>query len=231
MRPLLRLLLVLGSLAAALTTPLPAQQPTGIPFNGLITDISGRPIRNARIYVSKGRVARSDRRGRFGLTDVLPTDTIHVRFKRNKYDIPVEGRRSLRIIANDQFEASEDQELVNWGYGYVRKRESLEVANGISGADLARSGYTNVLEALQGRVPGLNITTSGLVGSTPHVSMRGINSIYADQTPLFVVDGTIVESIDWLSVYVVDHIEILKDATIYGARGANGAILITTKKG
>ena len=217
-------------IAVLLSLPLFAQQP-GVPFNGIVSDISGTPIKGARIYISKGRVARSDKQGRFGLTDVSPTDTIHIFYKKRTYDIPVEGRRSMRVRLGDQLQAQEDQELVNWGYGFVKKRESLEISNGISGEDLVRSGYTNITMALQGRVPGLVVNQTGRPGQDAELNIRGTNSFYADQTPLFVVDGMVVESLDFLSVYDVDHIEVLKEASIYGSRGANGAILITTKRG
>ena len=143
-----RLLTLLFALLLAI--PLAAQQ-QGVPFNGIVSDISGAPVKGARIYISKGRVARSDKKGRFGLTDVAATDTIHIYFKKRTYDIPVEGRKSLRVRLGDQLQAQEDQELVNWGYGFVKKRESLEISSGISGEDLVRSGYTNITMALQGR--------------------------------------------------------------------------------
>ena len=216
--------------ALLLAIPLAAQQ-QAVPFNGIVSDISGTPIKGARIYISKGRVARSDKQGRFGLTDVAATDTIHIYFKKRTYDIPVEGRKSLRVRLGDQLQAQEDQELVNWGYGFVKKRESLEISNGISGEDLVRSGYTNITMALQGRVPGLVVNQTGRPGQDAELNIRGTNSFYADQTPLFVVDGMIVESLDFISVYDVDHIEVLKEASIYGSRGANGAILVTTKRG
>ena len=231
---------LLPLLLALLSLPLAAQQ-QGIPFNGIVSDISGTPIKGARIYISKARIARSDKQGRFGLTDVAATDTIHIYFKKRDtihiyfkkrtYDIPVEGRKSLRVRLGDQLQAQEDQELVNWGYGFVKKRESLEISNGISGEDLVRSGYTNITMALQGRVPGLVVNQTGRPGQDAELNIRGTNSFYADQTPLFVVDGMIVESLDFISVYDVDHIEVLKEASIYGSRGANGAILVTTKRG
>ena len=222
------LLIVIAALTAL---PLLAQNEEGVPFNGMVFDAVGQPLKGVKVYISKGRVARSDKKGRFGLTDVEPTDTIHFSYKRLTYDVPVRGRKSLRVRLGDQLESEEDQELVNWGYGFVKKRESLEVSNGISGADLIRSGYSSILDALQGRVPGLNVGVSGRPGQEATVSMRGINSFYADQTPLFVVDGVIVETLDFVNIYDVDHIEILKDASIYGSRGANGAILVTTKRG
>lgn len=222
-RLILPLLICMSSLCS-----LSAQE--HVPFNGIVTDLACQPLKGARIYVTQGYEARSDRQGRFGLTDVQPTDTLHIRYRREVYDVPVEGRKSMRIRLGDRMESQEDQDLVNWGYGFVKRRESLEVSNGLSGESLRRLGYSNVLQALQSRVPGLNITSSARPGEEPTVSMRGINSFYCDQTPLFVVDGVVVPSLEFVNIQDVDHIEILKDASIYGSRGANGAILITTRR-
>jgi len=206
-------------------------QEQGIPFNGTISDLMGKPIKGARIYISENRVARSNKKGRFGLTNVAPNDTIHVYYKKTTYDIPVNGRKSLRIRLGDQLEAQEDEELVAWGYGFVKKRESLEISSGISGEDLLKSGYSSLTLALQGRIPGLNVTQGSRPGEEAQLNIRGINSFYADQTPLFVVDGMIVESLDFVSLYDVERVEVLKEASIYGSRGANGAIIVITKKG
>lgn len=214
-------------------TALQAQERIGVPFNGMITDMVGAPLKGARVYVVSPRVyTRTDKKGRFGLTDVNPDDTIHVRYRKQEYVIPVEGRKSIRIHLGDQLapQAEEDRDLVNWGYGFVKRRESLDVSSGISGAELIRTGQTNLLAALQGRVPGLNVGPS-FVGREPAVSMRGINSLNCPQTPLFFVDGVSVESLEFVSIYDVEHVEVLKDASIYGSRGANGAILVTTKNG
>lgn len=224
-------ILVLALCSLVEPESLVAQDREGVPFNGLIKDVSGSPIRGARIFITPNLVARSDKKGRFGLTDVAPTDTLHIRYRKTRYDIPVDGRKSISIRLGDQLETHEDEELVNWGYGYVKKRESLEVSSGISGEELIRTGYTSLAQALQGRIPGLTVINSGRVGEQPSLNIRGINSLYADQTPLFVVDGVVTNSIDYISVYDVEHVEVLKDASIYGARGANGAILITLKKG
>lgn len=221
-------------LLALLALPLQAQQSEQKePFNGIITDLAGTPIKRARVYVSRpDHYARTDRQGRFGLTDVQPTDTLHIVYRREHYLIPVEGRKSLRIHLGDQLNpvADEDQELTDLGYGFVRRREFTGVSNGISGEELVRTGRSSILEALQGRVPGLSIGPSR-PGQEPAVNIRGINSINLPLTPIYVVDGVIVETLEFVDVYSVDHVEILKDASIYGAQGANGAILVTTKRG
>lgn len=227
---LLILALTIGSCATSWAQQ-PSDEQQDVPFNGIVSDLNGKPIKGAHIYINPKHVARSDRKGRFGLTNVNSDDTIKVRFKKNIYQIPVNGRKSLRITLGDQLQSEEDEELVAWGYGFVKKRESLTPSNGISGEELRRTGETSLLRALQGRIPGLNISPTGIIGPDASVSMRGINSIYADQTPLYVVDGVIVDSLDFISLYDVDHVEVLKDASIYGSRGANGAILVFTIRG
>lgn len=204
-----------------------------VPFNGIVTDIVGNPLKGAKVYVlSRSMYSRSDKKGRFGLTNVHPDDTIHVLYKKVEYLIPVEGRQGIRIHLGDQLspKVEEDNDLVNWGYGFVRRRESLDVSNGISGEELVRTGRSDVLSALQGRVPGLNIGNAR-PGQSPSVTIRGVNSINLPLEPLYLVDGVQVESLEWVSVYDVDHVEVLKDASIYGNHGANGAILVTTKRG
>lgn len=200
------------------------------PFNGLVCNQKNEPIKNAHIYVRDARrYAVSDRKGRFGLTNVSPDDTLHVVVKKLQYDIPVAGRKSIKLRLMDQksYKAEEDQHLVDVGYGYVKRREHTGVSNGISGEELQRTGATNVLMALQGKIPGLNVSGSGF--GEPNVSMRGINSINLSQTPLFIVDGIEVTTLTNVSVWDVDYVEVLKDASIYGSRGANGAILVHTK--
>lgn len=202
-----------------------------VPFNGIVQNSLGQPLRNAKLWVKNARhYTLSDRKGRFGLTDVQPTDTLHIKYKKLRYDIAVQGRKSMRIMIADEPRVEEDQELVDMGYGYVNRREYTGVSNYISGEELQRTGRSSVLAALQGKVPGLNIGVGEFPGNEK-VSMRGINSITLDTTPLFIVDGVIVDRLDYLSPYDVGSVEILKDASIYGVRGANGAIIVHTKTG
>lgn len=101
--------------------------------------------------------------------------------------------------------------------------------NHITGEQLQRTGCTSILGALQGLVPGLNITGNDFDGYSTII--RGRNSLKLDSTPLFVVDGVIVQSLDIVNIYDVDYVEIVKNATMYGSRGANGAIEVYTKRG
>ena len=195
------------------------------PFNGIITDLSGNPIKGAKVFVVSNKYfSRTNKKGQFGLTNVLPTDTIHVVYQKVQYDLPVEGRKSARIRLGDQMEAQEDEELVAYGYGWVKRRENSMPSSGIPGEVLVRTGRTNVLASLEGLVPGLTI-----VGGK--ATIRGINSLNLSTDPLYVLDGVVVSSLDFITVYDVEHVEVLKDASIYGSQGANGAILVYTKRG
>ncbi len=207
----------------------------GVPFNGLITDEAGKGVSGVRISLVKksDKRTRTNRKGRFGLTDVPVDDTLKLQRKKETYLIPVEGRKSLRIVWKSglpDLQAIEDQELVDFGYGFVKRREYTGFSNGISGEELRRSGTSNLLEALKGRIPGLNISTSGAPGGDAKVIMRGTKSFYGSSTPLYIVDGVIVSDLSMVNIYDVEYVEVLKDASIYGSQGANGAILVRTRR-
>ena len=89
---------------------------------------------------------------------------------------------------------------------------------------LVRTGRIDLMEALQGLVPGLTIINGKAV-------IRGLATIYGSPDPIYIVDGVEVESLSYVNVYSVDRVEVLKDANMYGVKGANGAILVTTKRG
>ena len=196
------------------------------PFNGLLLNTDGDPVKNARVYVtSPERYARTDKNGKFGLTNVTATDTLKIitKKRRDPYLIPVDGSKGLKIYLADEggFKKSTDDEMVATGYNWVKRRESTGASSGISGEELRRTGKHDLLSALQGKVAGLYI-------SGRNVNIRGTKSINMSSTPLFVVDGLIVDSFDGVSIYDIDHVEVLKDAPLYGVNGANGAILVYT---
>ena len=204
----------------------------GVPFNGVIVDINGAPVKRARIHVANvNRYALTDRKGRFGLTDVQPTDTLHVNWNGVKYDIPVNGVKAIRIrLAQTQYSAENDEDLVSIGYDYVSTRERFNASTTITGAELVRTNRYDLAEALQGLVPGLRIER-GDFGEGATANIRNSVSISGPTEALYVVDGLIVESLFGINVHAVDHVDILKDANIYGARGGNGAIVVYTKRG
>lgn len=219
------LFIVLAIFFSATSFVSQAQDASQKPFNGIITDIAGKPIKNAKIYIVNDKFfARSDKNGKFGLTNVQPDDTLHIKYQKEIYDIPVEGRKSIRIHLGDQLTYDEDQDMAATGYGWVKRRESLLPSNGISGEVLIRMGKPNIVDCLEGLVPGMNVTAG-------KITIRGINSINLSTDPLFILDGVEVNSLDFINVYDVDHVEVLKDGSMYGAKGANGVILVYTKRG
>lgn len=204
-----------------------AQKQKAVPFNGVVADLLGQPLKGARVWVvDPNYYTTTDKKGKFGLTNVQPTDTIHIKYKKQLYLIPVDTMKSVRVRLGDElkYEVRQDEELVNTGYGFVKRRESCNSSTGISGEVLVRTGRTDVLEALQGLVPGLTITNGKAI-------IRGLATIYGSSDPIYIVDGVEVESLSYVNVYSVDRVEVLKDANMYGAKGANGAILVTTKRG
>ena len=203
-----------------------------VPFNGLLLDREMKPKKGVKVYVKDPkRYATTDKQGRFGLTDVQPDDTLTlVLSKKESILIPVEGRRGIRIIlaGNNHADAENDDDLANIGYGYVKRREHTGVSSGISGDRLRATGARDIMSALRGLVPGLVV--SGSPGNYD-VTIRGKHSLLLSSEPLYLVDGVVVPALDFVSMYDVDNVEVLKDASQYGSRGANGAILVTTKTG
>lgn len=200
-----------------------------VPFNGLILDSELKPMKKVRVFnKDERRYATTDKKGRFGLTDVAPDDTLTLVVKKRRVKVPVDSCKSLKIILIDEnvVRYSQDDALVDMGYGYVDRREFTGVSSGISGDRLRATGQRSILKALQGLVPGLNITeTNGEVSA----NIRGQRSLLLSNAPLYIVDGFEVSSLDVVSIYDVEHVEVIKHASQYGARGANGAILVTTK--
>ena len=204
-----------------------AQKQKAVPFNGVVADLLGQPLKGARVWVvNPDYYTTTDKQGKFGLTNVQPTDTLHVKYKKQLYLIPVDTMKSVRVRLGDElkFEVQQDEELVNTGFGFVKRRESCNSTTGISGEVLVRTGRIDIMDALQGLVPGLSIINGKAV-------IRGLSTIYGSPDPLLLVDGVEVQSFSFVNVYDVDRVEVLKDANMYGAKGANGAILVTTKRG
>lgn len=126
-------------------------------------------------------------------------------------------------------------EVVVIGYGQVKRSNVVGAISSIKTEELQKVPTTNVMESLQGKLPGVDITrSSGAAGAGINVLVRGNRSLTASNSPLFIVDGIQYNSIQDLNPNDIQSMEVLKDAAstaIYGSRGANGVILITTKKG
>lgn len=130
-------------------------------------------------------------------------------------------------------QARELQQVIVIGYGVQRKRDVTGSIGNVSGAQLAKQPVQTPTQALQGKVSGVQVLSSGQPNSSPQVRIRGTGSILGGANPLYVVDGVLTNDIRNINNNDILSIDVLKDASaaIYGVRGANGVIIITTKKG
>lgn len=140
-----------------------------------------------------------------------------------------ELHRAERAMRDSLRMAAFEEDSVNVGYGYVKRKNLVNSVSKVSVDQDEMMSYTDIGSYLMGRVPGLQVQKSG---NTYKYTIRGINSINSPTDPLFVVDGLVVEDISYLNPRDIKSVEVLKDASssIYGARGACGVIIITTRR-
>ncbi len=141
-----------------------------------------------------------------------------------------EQRKIENAVRDSLRKAAAEEELIDLGYGAVKKKDLTMSVSKLNVTDKAVGGYHDIGQFLRGKVPGLVVTKSG---DGYKYKIRGTNTINGSTDPLFVVDGVVVDDISRISPNDVAHVEVLKDASstaIYGSNGANGVILITLKK-
>jgi len=192
------------------------------------------PLPGANILekgTSNGTVTDSD--GKFSI-NVSDNATLVFSFVGyQNQEIVVGNQTSIQVQL--QLDATSLSEVVVVGYGTVQKKDLTGAVSQISQKDFNPGINPNPLQAIQGKVAGLNITQpSGDPNQAPTVRLRGYTSLAGGSDPLYVVDGVIGVPINSISPNDIDRIDVLKDASaaaIYGSRGANGVIMITTKRG
>ncbi|WP_230680390.1 SusC/RagA family TonB-linked outer membrane protein [Pontibacter rufus] len=148
-------------------------------------------------------------------------------------EVPVNGQSTINVSLSPDAEALEEVEIVSIGYGTIKRENLTGAVSSMSGAELKKIPVSSVAEAMTGRMPGVQVTTTdGAPGAEIVVRVRGGGSVTQDNSPLYIVDGFPVGSINDIAPSDIASIDILKDAAsaaIYGARGANGVVIITTK--
>ena len=208
-----------------------AEEPETV-FKGTVVDNSGSPIIGANILVkgtSTGTI--SDFNGDF---------MIKCR-KTNLLEISYIGyiTQTVKVSQNMQVVLVEDDraldEVVVVGYGVQRKTDVTGSMARVGEKELKAMPVSNALEGMQGRAAGVDITNSQRPGEVGGITIRGVRSLEASSDPLYVVDGMISSNdLNSINPADIESVDILKDASataIYGSRGANGVVLITTKKG
>ena len=228
-------------LAALLVWMLGAQNvfAQNIEVTGRVTDTSGEPLVAVTVYesgnTSNGTVTDMD--GKYSIT--MPHSGILIFACLGFEEIrEMVGNRSVINVSMEQEQLSLDAaEVVSIGYGSVARRDLTGSVSKVDMGELMKAPVTNFDQALTGRVAGVVVTTSdGSLGAEANITIRGNNSLTQSSEPLYVIDGFPSESSMALALNSADieSIDILKDASataIYGARGANGVIVITTKQG
>ncbi len=209
-------------------------------ISGKVVDSLGSPIQSVSIYVDSRNFKKStitDKNGEFSVkTDALGKLNFTfsaIGFKKVK--VVSENDNPINVTLYKEV-SNLDEVVINVGYGTIKKKEVSGSVSSISAKDLKDVPVNSAAEALNGRLAGVTATTSeGSPDADIKVKVRGGMSITNDNSPLYIIDGVQVENgLNTLSPQDIQSIDVLKDAAataIYGARGANGVIVISTKSG
>jgi TonB-linked SusC/RagA family outer membrane protein len=201
--------------------------------NGTVIDEKNEPLYGVSVGVkgtSLGAITDFD--GKFSIPNLTENSILQFSFIGMKsQEILVGKQTSIKVKLLE--ETIGIAEVVAIGYGVARKRDVTGSIVSVSGEDIKTSPDNNPVKALQGKVPGLVMTNSGSAGSSPTIRIRGVATVNSSTNPLYVVDGMFVDNIDFVNSNDISSIEVLKDASslaIFGVQGANGVIIITTKR-
>lgn len=205
-----------------------------VTVTGVVTDETDQPMIGAGVMqsgTSNGVITDID--GKYSIK--VPADAVLV-FNYISYktvEIPVAGQTAINVkLAPD---TNLLEEVVVIGYGTMKRSDLTGSVSSVSAKSIENYKTASVVEALGGQIAGVNVTLSdGAPGSGYDIKIRGVGTVNGDSAPLYIVDGFEVGNIDFLASQDIQSIEVLKDASasaIYGARAANGVVLVTTKSG
>lgn len=210
-----------------------AMQAQNVNVSGNVQDDQGQPVIGATVKVQGSKTG--------AITDLDGNFTISAP-KGSKLEISYVGFKPMTVTAGSspvkvtmQEDESSLNEVVVIGYGTVKRKDVTGAVASVGGKELQKIPVASPVEALQGKLAGVRVTIpEGSPDAEVVVRVRGGGSITRDNTPLYIVDGFPVNSINDIPASDIESIDVLKDASstaIYGSRGANGIILITTKSG
>ncbi|MDR0414600.1 MAG: TonB-dependent receptor [Prevotellaceae bacterium] len=217
--------------AMLLPVSLQAQENT---VTGTVVDADGQPLVGVSVMVkgtTMGTIANAN--GDFSI-NVPPDATLVFSFVGySSKEVEVAGKTRIRVEMND---GQYIDEVVVIGYGTARRRDITGATASVSGKDIVKIPVTTAAQAIAGKIAGVNVVSqSGAPGADINILVRGGTSITQSTTPLYIVDGFQVDDgLRNVDINDIESIDVMKDASataIYGARGSNGVILITTKSG
>jgi len=204
------------------------------PVKGKVFDSDGTPLSGASVVIrGTGRGTSTNTLGEFTINanpgEVLEFSMVGYQTQTVKVDRNT-GEISLRLPAR----TSTAEEIIVIGYGTQRRASVTGAISSVNGKTVRELPVASVSQALQGRVPGVQVTNNGSPGTDPIVRIRGISSISYASNPLYVIDGLPTGDLSTIDTRDIETVDVLKDASaaaIYGSRATNGVIMITTKKG
>ena len=208
----------------------------GKTISGKVVDSAGEPLPGVSISIegtTQGTV--TDINGNFNLADVPETATLNFSFIGfENLNISVEGQSVFNVTMKESSIGLD--EVVAVGYGTRKRSDITGAVASVNADELNAIPVSNVVQGMQGKLAGVDITTNSRPGEIGIIRIRGERSITATSDPLYVVDGIPLAAggIEALNPQDIETVDVLKDASataIYGSRGANGVVLITTKKG
>ena len=203
--------------------------------SGTVVDDNGEPIIGASVFVqgtTKGAVTDLD--GNFTLVKIPKNANLVVSYVGYlQKTIAATPGKPMKVTLNEDSKTLD--ELVVVGYGSMKKSDLTGAMSRITSKQIQERPVQNALQAMQGKTPGVDVTSNNRPGELGEIRIRGNRSLLADNTPLYVVDGIPLTAGSMADINPADieSMEVLKDASataIYGSRGANGVVLITTKK-
>lgn len=203
--------------------------------HGTVIDKNGEPMIGVNVTIkgtNSGTITNVN--GEFQINNLKKSAVISFSYIGYKSkEITYKGEKTLQVILEEDSELL--NEVVVIGYGTVNKRDLTGSVSSVKADDLKNIPVSNASEALTGKLAGVSVTTTdGAPEGEVNIRVRGGGSLSQDNSPLYIVDGFPVSSISDISPNEIESIDVLKDASstaIYGARGANGVIIVTTKGG
>ncbi len=204
-----------------------------IVITGLVTNENGEPLSGVSISVNETKSGTStDNSGKFTIS-APPDATLTISYVGFvTQSVPVNNQTTLNVKLVQSSRVMDQVVVV--GYGTQRKIDVTGSVGHVKGDELVKQPVLTATQAIQGKVAGVQVVSSGQPGSSPQVIIRGTGSILAGANPLFIVDGIWTDDITNINTADILSVDVLKDASacsIYGVRGANGVILITTRQG
>ncbi len=231
-----RIFLIAAVVLAVFQQALYAQQSPHV-INGTVTNEKGEPLEGVVVNVKNSNESvATNAAGQFIISINKATVVLvisHVGYADKEVEV-TQNSNNLAITLS--ISSKELGEVVVVGYGTVKKSDLTGAISGISQKEIQARPVANALEAMQGKVAGVDITSNERPGTVGDITIRGVRSLTASNSPLYVVDGIplITGSIDNINPNDIESIDVLKDASataIYGSRGANGVVIVTTKQG